>query len=151
VAERGLPETLCDEAGPLARRSLRFALHALASTLLPVEPRDPAALAFCGLGPEEPPPCQGEDPLTDPERDALAATATALAEELRSRLGRLEEPVRAVLLETCRRDAVVVADPAWLEVRYALVDVDVRVRRAGLDLDPGWLPWLGCVVRFVHA
>ena len=44
-----------------------------------------------------------------------------------------------------------VADPAWLEVRFALDDADVRVRRAGLDLDPGWLPWLGCVVRFVYG
>jgi hypothetical protein len=135
----------------MARRSLRFGLHALASALLPVEPSDPAALAFCGLGPDDPPPCQGEDPLTDAERTALEATAIALSEELRTRLGRPEEAARAVLLETCRRDATIVADPAWLEVRYALEDVDVRVRRAGLDLDPGWLPWLGCVVRFVYA
>jgi hypothetical protein len=26
----------------------------------------------------------------------------------------------------------------------------VEVRRAGLDLDPGWIPWLGAVVRFVY-
>ena len=25
-----------------------------------------------------------------------------------------------------------------------------RVRRAGLDLDPGYVPWLGCVVRFLY-
>ena len=26
--------------------------------------------------------------------------------------------------------------------------VDIRIRRAGLDIDPGWLPWLGRVVSF---
>jgi hypothetical protein len=26
--------------------------------------------------------------------------------------------------------------------------VDMTVRRAGLDLDPGWVPWLGRVVQF---
>jgi len=24
------------------------------------------------------------------------------------------------------------------------------VRRNGLDLDPGWVPWIGVVVRFVY-
>jgi hypothetical protein len=30
---------------------------------------------------------------------------------------------------------------------------DVRVRRAGLDLDPGWVPWLGRVVlhHYLHG
>ena len=26
--------------------------------------------------------------------------------------------------------------------------LDLDIRRAGLDIDPGWLPWLGRVVRF---
>jgi len=25
------------------------------------------------------------------------------------------------------------------------------VRRVALDVDPGWLPWLGCVVRFHYG
>jgi hypothetical protein len=32
-----------------------------------------------------------------------------------------------------------------------LDEVDLDVRRAGLDLDPGWVPWLGTVVRYVYA
>ena len=35
----------------------------------------------------------------------------------------------------------------WFDLRQS----DVRVRRAGLDLDPGWVPWLGCVVRFHYG
>jgi hypothetical protein len=151
VAELGLPETLCAEDGALAARPLRWALHALALALLPLEPRDPAALAFCGLAPGAEPPCDGEAPPSEPERAALAAAAGAVAIALRARLRRDEEPARAVLLEACRRDAELLADPAWIEVRLALEAVDVGVRRAGLDLDPGWLPWLGCVVRFTYA
>ena len=26
----------------------------------------------------------------------------------------------------------------------------MALRRLGLDLDPGWLPWLGCIVRFAY-
>ena len=37
--------------------------------------------------------------------------------------------------------------PGWIELRLPLAGVDTAVRRLGLDLDPGWLPWLGCVVH----
>ena len=50
-----------------------------------------------------------------------------------------------------RRVAEIVVDPGWIEVRLQLEEVDVDLRRAGLDLDPGWLPWLGAVVRFVYG
>jgi hypothetical protein len=38
--------------------------------------------------------------------------------------------------------------PGWVEVYLPLDGVDVAVRRAGLDVDPGWVPWLGTVVMF---
>ena len=28
--------------------------------------------------------------------------------------------------------------------------VATEIRRAGLDLDPGYVPWLGVVVRFIY-
>lgn len=151
VAELGLPDALSAEDGPLAARSLRFSLHALALALIPVEARDPAALAFCGLAPDDEPPSEGADKPNDTERAALEAAAAAIGERLRVRAGREDEPARTVLLETCRRHAEVIADPAWLEIRFSAEDADTRVRRAALDLDPGWLPWLGCIVRFVYA
>ena len=33
-----------------------------------------------------------------------------------------------------------------VDISFSLSDVDVRVRRAGLDLDPGWVAWLNRVV-----
>jgi hypothetical protein len=29
--------------------------------------------------------------------------------------------------------------------------VDIDIRRAGLDIDPGWIGWLGSVVRFCYV
>ncbi len=41
---------------------------------------------------------------------------------------------------------------AWslthLDAHFDLTGTDLRVRRNGLDIDPGWLPWLGRVVGF---
>lgn len=38
-----------------------------------------------------------------------------------------------------------------IEVSLPLEQADLRLRRAGLDLDPGWLPWLGRVVLFHYT
>jgi hypothetical protein len=35
-----------------------------------------------------------------------------------------------------------------LDVTLPMDRADVRIRRIGLDIDPGWLPWFGKVVRF---
>jgi hypothetical protein len=51
----------------------------------------------------------------------------------------------------CSRPAQIVAEPGWIEARFSLDDVSLDIRRAGLDLDPQWVPWLGIVLRFVYA
>jgi hypothetical protein len=30
-------------------------------------------------------------------------------------------------------------------------EVSIEIRRGGLDRDPGWVPWLGVVVRFRYV
>ncbi len=35
-----------------------------------------------------------------------------------------------------------------VDVTLAMEDVDTELRRGGWDLDPGWVPWLGRVIRF---
>jgi hypothetical protein len=100
-----------------------------------LDPRDPALLAFSGLAPDDDPPA-----WLDP-----AGTT-----DLQPVLDRLRH-LGLDLEQVCRRQAIIIADPGWLEARFSLDDVDVDIRRAGLDLDPGWLPWLGVVVRFTYA
>ena len=51
----------------------------------------------------------------------------------------------------CRRRGESEVDHGWVELRLPLDAVSPDLRRAGLDLDPGWLPWLGAVVRFVYV
>lgn len=55
---------------------------------------------------------------------------------------------RLGLATLCLRPAAIQWGPTHLDVRFALGDVDIRVRRQALDLDPGWVPWLGRVVGF---
>lgn len=47
--------------------------------------------------------------------------------------------------------ALVETDACHVDVFYALDSVNLDVRRLGLDIDPGWLPWLGKVVQFHYG
>ncbi|MEW5755362.1 MAG: hypothetical protein AB1810_03585 [Pseudomonadota bacterium] len=47
-----------------------------------------------------------------------------------------------------RLDARVQADPSHVDLYAPLSAVQLPVRLAGLDINPGWLPWLGRVVNF---
>lgn len=46
-----------------------------------------------------------------------------------------------------KRGEVTVADDA-LTVRFPLEAADIRLRRRALDVDPGWVDWLGLSVRY---
>ncbi|GAA0460755.1 hypothetical protein Ade02nite_15100 [Paractinoplanes deccanensis] len=91
------------------------------------------------------------EPLAAPRPDedaALAAVATRVEEWLRPLL-RLEPGDDLGWL--WRRTARIDAQPGWAEITFALDDVDTRVRAAGLDLDPGFVWWLGSVVRYRYV
>ncbi|MEJ8850979.1 hypothetical protein [Variovorax rhizosphaerae] len=38
--------------------------------------------------------------------------------------------------------------PTHIDVHLPLAQADLRIRRAGLDIDPGWVAWLQRIVRF---
>ncbi|MEZ4834415.1 MAG: hypothetical protein R2873_20905 [Caldilineaceae bacterium] len=51
-----------------------------------------------------------------------------------------------------------IARPGYLRVSKTHVDVffaheqaDIRIRRAGIDFDPGWTPWLGRVISYFYT
>jgi hypothetical protein len=54
------------------------------------------------------------------------------------------------LADVVRRWGWVSWSKTHVEVWMPLNDIDLRIRRAGLDLDPGWVPWLGRVLRFYY-
>jgi hypothetical protein len=136
-----------------AARGLRWGLHQLAQRLQPLASDDAAALAFCGLLPDADPPDRGQPPADADEVRVLDGIRAELVAALRRRLPRTStaESDDALLSRVCRRDARLVADPGWLEVHLSPDDVRTDVRAAGLDLDPGWVPWLGLVIRFRYV
>jgi hypothetical protein len=114
----------------------RLLLHAVARAL-GVPDDDVAHSVFCG----------GSVP-----RREVPARFTAYAEALIARWAvwlddaapELPEPR---LVAVCRRSGRIRQEPGWIELHLPLAGVETSIRRLGLDLDPGWLPWLGCVLR----
>jgi len=154
VARVDLP-ALINRDHRLTQRGLRWSLHQLAQLLVAGSSDDPAVLAFAGLLPRSVPPSSGEQPPADTELAAIREYRGEIVLQLRKALAdRLElpNPSDAALLDfVCQRNAQVSGDPGWIEISFALDDISTALRFAGLDLDPGWIPWLGVVVRFVYA
>ena len=55
---------------------------------------------------------------------------------------------RMTLYEIVSRPGRVYATPTSIDVTMPMSAVDVRIRRSGLDIDPGYVPWFGRVVHF---
>jgi hypothetical protein len=149
VGRLNLPETILGDQR-LSGRGLRWVLHQLAMSLTEVGPDDPAALAFAGEAPGMPAPSSLEPPATDSEREAILDHRRSIVGALGGDLRLPGEP-EAALAFVCRRRATIAADPGWIEATLSLDDVSIEIRRAALDLNPDWVPWLGVVVRFVYA
>jgi hypothetical protein len=107
------------------------------------------ALRVSGTAPTAHPPRPEPDPRVI---EALDRHALRWARATARRLGEPDEgsdadPLELVTQIAARPGALSVW-PGWVEVHLPLDGVDVAVRRAGLDVDPGWVPWLGIVVMF---
>ncbi|WP_148716390.1 hypothetical protein [Chitinolyticbacter meiyuanensis] len=145
VAESGALAWLLGEDS-LAGLPLAQVMHRLARQLLPgLREHDPAALAFAGWQPDFRPLAQ---PWPDDADLAVAHAADLMRASLIERVPQWAGP--GMLNRVCARRATVVADPGWFELRFPLSEVSLELRRAALDLDPGFVPWLGVVMRFVY-
>ena len=136
----------------LGERPFTWVLHQLALNLVPISPNDPAALAFAGrrFTRMDVDWISGQPRKSAAESDALRELADLMIEHLSSFLVFEDEPPPSLVEFVCRRRAEIVADPGWIEVRFSLDEVSTEIRRAGLDLDPGYMSWLGIVMRFVY-
>ncbi|TCN32789.1 hypothetical protein EV644_12417 [Kribbella orskensis] len=146
----GIPTVVIDD--PLfARRSLRWALQGIAQQLLTVTVDDPAVAAFAAVDPGARSPWCIEEPVTGEQAAGLATIAAQWAAVTADLMGRDGQDAPEVVAGIARRHAQVRYEPGWIELRLRLDEVDIDVRRAGLDLDPGWVPWLGAAVRFSYV
>lgn len=149
IEELGLPEEILNHA-VLSARPFTWVIHQFALTLAPLPPNDPAALAFAGLPPQATSPLEEEGVPVETETTAVKMFVARIIDQLRVALDRPDESDQTLLEFVCGRRAEIVADPGWLEARFSIDDVSSEIRRAGWDLDPGYLPWLGVVVKFVY-
>lgn len=116
--------------------------HALMAIALALGvPGDDAALrAFVGGQLPEGQPTQAQHALA-------ASQVAAWSDWLARHAPDLPEPR---LTAVCQRPGRLRFEPGWIELHLRLDQADTRLRRLGLDLDPGYLPWLGCVVRICY-
>jgi hypothetical protein len=150
AAEADIPAAvLADDA--LSTRPLAWVLHCIAGWLVPAEPDDPALLAFAGLLPTDEPPSLAWRPADQPEQDSIARHAhrwlTVTAHRLLGDGDRTAQTVERLL----HRPGTIFAERGWIDIDMPLDAVDIDIRRAGLDIDPGWIGWLGSVVRFRYV
>jgi hypothetical protein len=154
ASEAGLPDAaLADSA--LADRPASWVLFHLARRLCtagtiggpeadddPGGAGDPAVRALAGLAPSGLAP---EGAPTAAQQERIGEYARRWAAATAARLGTDEDP-RRVVTRLASLNGTIDAVPGWVEFRLWLDDVDLAVRRAGLDVDPGFVPWLGAVV-----
>jgi hypothetical protein len=119
-------------------------LSHLASAVIGIPARDPAVRAFCG-GWQPDANVLGDD-------EAIPAFIALVSEQTAHSLNAiLEQRVPDMgITEICQRPGMIHFERGWIEVHIPMQYAHLRLRRAALDLDPGWLPWLGCVVRFIY-
>ncbi|NJD11911.1 MAG: hypothetical protein FIB01_16200 [Gemmatimonadetes bacterium] len=60
----------------------------------------------------------------------------------------LRRTARIRLSEVVRRKGWISATPERISVRFRVAAAEVRLRRHALDVDPGWVPWLGLALCY---
>lgn len=75
------------------------------------------------------------------------AAAARVAAHVRARLGS-DEPLAALARKLTARPGTISLTRTHIDVTLDLADVDLDVRRAALDVDPGWVSFLGRIVSF---
>lgn len=133
------PGLLEELMGPLPCQGADARGHALAAlaTALGVPSQDAALRAFVGGVLPQGQPHAGMAQAAHAQAARWAAWLDEVAPEL------AEPRLRTV----CQRPGRLRFEPGWIELHLSLDQVDTRIRRLGLDLDAGYLPWLGCVLR----
>jgi hypothetical protein len=89
---------------------------------------------------------EGEDPGSPQVRVWLDELMPNICARLRSALGlnETEDPGPAI----CEQHALVTMTPTHIDLFFALDDLPIELRIAGLDRDPGWVPAAGRFIKF---
>ncbi len=148
----GISQALAGDLGWVVPNFAALVLRKLASAA-GVEPDDPTLLWLDSVTPktanEEPLPCDASwwPSNLRVSRDATTVNHLVRVWTLAARLWCWRN-ARLSVGDIVLRNGVFSVNRTDLDVSLPLELADIRVRRVGLDLDPGWLPWFGRVVRF---
>ncbi|KQP04472.1 hypothetical protein [Pseudorhodoferax sp. Leaf265] len=147
LARLGLPDWLAPDDQRFAALVLRAALLRLRA---PAD--DPAwglaaTAAEAAAAPLRPAAPAGWSAGLD-RRTTRGAQASTWLAACRLQLRRAGGPPLAGLV---RRPAGLALTATHADLFFALDQTDLAVRRLGLDIDPGWLPWFGRVVGFHYG
>jgi hypothetical protein len=160
LARLGLPGWLTgddDATGDFASRVLCLSLQRLAV------PDDDPVWALAQPLPDPAPPVAAPAPPSwadallavragQASLAGILAAAASLDDQaalwLRATRRWLRRAGRIGLASLVLRPARLSITPTHCDLHFRLQDADLRVRRVGLDIDPGWLPWFGRVVSF---
>jgi hypothetical protein len=112
-----------------------------------IDDLDPAVLVFAGEWPEATDRASGTAPEDlDPQVETCTDDVLAALER---RLQRTD--VQIDLAELVTRSGMIGGAVPWIEVTLPMDDISIAIRCAALDSDPGWIPWLGTVLRFRYV
>ncbi|WP_250002263.1 hypothetical protein [Actinoplanes sp. M2I2] len=144
-------------AGPIGRliapdlrpEDLPGAVIRLCQGLTDVGPDDPVLTALAGPPPGLPPAGLPPDPARagPDDHERVRLIRSWLLDRLRTPGDGDDDNLDWLW----RRPALIEVTPGWIDAEFSLDDVDLRIRRAQLDLDPGWLWWRGAVMRFRYV
>jgi len=138
-------------AGPVGPDDALDAVSAIVVAVTGAPADDPSVIGIAGR--------QGDGvgawvptPEQEPEIGRWATTITAwLAERANGRLAHRLTESAAGECSLWRRSVTIETSPGWIDIAAPMGNVDVDVRIAGLDLDPGFVWWLGAVVGFRYV
>jgi hypothetical protein len=155
VAEEPNPQVCFGE--PTSGAGLYFFLNALKHLRIATRRTDPRMLAYFFRGIARSAGIEDSDPILLWVSVTLEENALLVPDEqtLRSWTQRARrwcwKNAAIGMSEIVRRPGLVTLTRTDLDVSLSIDSADIRIRRIGLDLDPGWLSWFGRVVRFHYA
>lgn len=157
------PSLRCD----LAERLYAFGAILLAELLRPLsdserelawERESPLLLVLSGMS-SEPAPCIGEgrasihaeiDRLEAELPDGLKARGASLRGLLGANAWPLPQFRWPKLAAIALRSGALCYQEYRVDLNLGLSEIDLNIRRLGLDIDPGWVPWIGRSIRFLY-
>lgn len=131
----------------ISQRVYGWVLFEIASRLLPHDANDPTLLVFSGFAPDDEQPNTLVSPAEENEvleLDMLAGNVLQMLSELFGDENEFDRDFHDLFTI----EAEIIYEPGWIEVIYPITCINTLLRRHGLDLDPGYVEWLGAVIKF---